>query len=159
MSKRTQPWYLRLQKLAVVLVSTVFLFGTAPSFFVLWGSWRFLSIFLTDRWYQIGDDFLYSLYQRLVLFFYQHFAKIKVRLQHNLSTEWILNLPSPTSFGCQPIISYNVSALGSYRASLFSIISESQPPISRPAVLGFNLHLPFPAAPPLTLVYFVHSLS
>ncbi|KAI0224239.1 1-acyl-sn-glycerol-3-phosphate acyltransferase epsilon [Lamellibrachia satsuma] len=79
-SKRTQPWYLRLQKLAVVLVSTVFLFGTAPSFFVLWGSWRFLSIFLTDRWYQIGDDFLYSLYQRLVLFFYQHFAKIKIVL-------------------------------------------------------------------------------
>lgn len=56
------------------------MFGTAPSFFVLWGSWRFLSIFLSARWYQLGDDVLYSLYQKLLLFFYEHVARIEIIL-------------------------------------------------------------------------------
>jgi len=82
MSKRIEPWYIRLQKVAVVLVSALFMFGTAPSYFVLWGSWRILSIFLSVRCYQLGDDFLYSLYQKLLLFFYEHVARIEVSIEH-----------------------------------------------------------------------------
>ena len=82
MSKRIEPWYIRLQKVAVVLVSALFMFGTAPSYFVLWSSWRILSLFLSVRCYQLGDDFLYSLYQKLLLFFYEHVARIEVSLEH-----------------------------------------------------------------------------
>lgn len=61
------------------LVPALCLFGAAPTFFVIWFFLRVSSlIFLPAKVYRRYDDHLYSLYQRSVLFFFEHWMQIKV---------------------------------------------------------------------------------
>lgn len=56
------------------------LLGSAPTFFIFWLPLRLSSlIFFSQRIYRRYDDFLYSMYQRTVLFFFEHWTKTKVR--------------------------------------------------------------------------------
>jgi hypothetical protein len=55
------------------------LFGVAPPYVTSWVVWRGLTAFL-PRWiYQLGDDFLYYLYQNAVLFFFEYLSGVQVR--------------------------------------------------------------------------------
>ncbi len=58
---------------AVVVIT-----GSAPNYFLLWFLWRGISLFLPQWKYQDGDDFLYSMYQRMVIFFFEHCTGQKV---------------------------------------------------------------------------------
>ena len=60
--------------------TVVVLAGVAPNYFLLWALWRIVSSFMSPSTYQDGDDFLYSMYQRMVLFFFEHCTGQKVLL-------------------------------------------------------------------------------
>ena len=60
-------------------VSTAFMLGTAPNYFMLWMLWRVATLPLPGRVYEIGDDFLYGLYQKMILFFFEHSNNLEVR--------------------------------------------------------------------------------
>lgn len=55
------------------------MFGVTPQYLAMWLLWRGASIAMPDWLYQWGDDKLYSLYQRLVLFFFETCTGVEVR--------------------------------------------------------------------------------
>jgi len=58
------------------------LLGTGPVYFAVWFIWKCVSLAL-PRWvYESGDDFLYSLYQKMVLFFCQSGSGVEVCEQY-----------------------------------------------------------------------------
>ncbi|KAK3878907.1 hypothetical protein Pcinc_016451 [Petrolisthes cinctipes] len=58
---------------------SVMMIGVSPQYFGLWIVWRTLSLMVLPDWmYQWGDDKLYSMYQRLVLFFFETCARVEV---------------------------------------------------------------------------------
>ncbi|KAK7082972.1 hypothetical protein SK128_001968 [Halocaridina rubra] len=62
------------------VLGSAIMFGTSPEYFGLWLVWRGISLVLPNWLYQWGDDKLYSLYQRLVLFFFETCTRIEVVL-------------------------------------------------------------------------------
>lgn len=54
--------------------------GVAPEYLAIWLVWRGASLVLPSWIYQWGDDKLYSLYQRLVLFFFETCTNLEVVL-------------------------------------------------------------------------------
>ena len=56
----------------------VLMLGTAPNFICLWMSWRCASALMPKKWYHKGDDILYSMYQRYVLFFFENMLGLDV---------------------------------------------------------------------------------
>lgn len=54
--------------------------GTAPCYLAVWGAWRLLSAALPYRIYQQGDDTLWAIYQRLVLFFFETYSGTEVNI-------------------------------------------------------------------------------
>lgn len=62
-----------------ILLPVISLFGSAPTFFVFWFSLRFVTLFgFTRHIYRRCDDYLYSIYQRFVLFFFENWVNVKV---------------------------------------------------------------------------------
>lgn len=61
------------------LPATVML-GTAPAYVLSWGVWRLLSSVLPARLYHKLDDRLYCIYQSMVLFFFENYTGVEVRL-------------------------------------------------------------------------------
>ncbi|CAM1299019.1 Uncharacterised protein g2298 [Pycnogonum litorale] len=61
-------------------VPSVVILGSVPQYFLMWLSWRTVSLILPPWIYQTGDDICFSLYQRLILFFFEHVNGIKVYL-------------------------------------------------------------------------------
>lgn len=59
--------------LALIIIA-----GSAPNYFLFWAFWRGVSMILPQWIYQIGDDFLYSMYQRMVVFFFEHLTRVQV---------------------------------------------------------------------------------
>jgi len=65
-------------KLSIPIVS---LYGSAPTYFLLWSLLKTVtSLFPSSNIYRISDDYLYSIYQRFVLFFFQNCLSVKVFL-------------------------------------------------------------------------------
>ena len=60
------------------VIATVVLTAAAPIYFLLWAVWKAISIAFPAWVYQAGDDFLYSMYQRMVVFFFEHCTRLKV---------------------------------------------------------------------------------
>ncbi|XP_077991776.1 1-acyl-sn-glycerol-3-phosphate acyltransferase epsilon-like [Glandiceps talaboti] len=55
--------------------------GTAPHYFSLYLlPWKMISTILPTRWFHAVDDVFYSNYQRLVVFFYEHYTGLEVVL-------------------------------------------------------------------------------
>ena len=52
--------------------------GTAPAYLLSWGTWRLLSTVLPARVYHKLDDRLYSMYQSMVLFFFENYTGVEV---------------------------------------------------------------------------------
>lgn len=70
---------LHMYSMRCVLPAAVLL-GTAPTYVLVWGAWRLLSAFLPSRFYQAVDDRLYCIYQNMVLFFFENYTGVQVRL-------------------------------------------------------------------------------
>ena len=62
------------------IVPAGIMYGTAPTFMIVWGGWRVVTAVLPNKIYEKGDDFLYSLYQKFVLFFFENCSGVKVCL-------------------------------------------------------------------------------
>ncbi|CAG0913403.1 unnamed protein product [Notodromas monacha] len=56
----------------------VVLAGSAPPYIVAWVVWRGATAFLPKWVYQVGDDFLYFIYQNCVLFFFEYMTGVQV---------------------------------------------------------------------------------
>ncbi|XP_028676318.1 1-acyl-sn-glycerol-3-phosphate acyltransferase epsilon [Erpetoichthys calabaricus] len=52
--------------------------GTAPAYLLSWGVWRLLSTVVPARLYHRMDDFIYSIYQSMVLFFFENYTGVEV---------------------------------------------------------------------------------
>lgn len=52
--------------------------GTAPTYILAWGAWRLLSAVLPARFYREVDDRLYTIYQSMVLFFFENYTGVQV---------------------------------------------------------------------------------
>lgn len=59
-------------------LGSVMMVGVAPEYLGVWLVWRGVSLALPPWVYQWGDDKLYSLYQRLVLFFFETCTRVEV---------------------------------------------------------------------------------
>ncbi|XP_063613016.1 1-acyl-sn-glycerol-3-phosphate acyltransferase epsilon-like isoform X4 [Penaeus indicus] len=59
---------------------SVMMIGVAPEYLAIWLVWRGASLVFPSWIYQWGDDKLYSLYQRLVLFFFETCTNLEVVL-------------------------------------------------------------------------------
>lgn len=52
--------------------------GTAPAYLLSWSIWRLLATVLPARLYHTVDDRAYSLYQSMVLFFFENYTGVEV---------------------------------------------------------------------------------
>ncbi|XP_045605577.1 1-acyl-sn-glycerol-3-phosphate acyltransferase epsilon isoform X1 [Procambarus clarkii] len=59
-------------------LGSVMMIGVAPEYLGVWLAWRGITLVLPGWVYQWGDDKLYSLYQRLVLFFFETCTRTEV---------------------------------------------------------------------------------
>ncbi|XP_018121052.1 1-acyl-sn-glycerol-3-phosphate acyltransferase epsilon isoform X2 [Xenopus laevis] len=69
------------------MVPTAVMLGSAPTYLLAWGCWRALSTVLPERIYRSGDDRLYTLYQSMVLFFFQHYTGVEIIIYGDLPTK------------------------------------------------------------------------
>ncbi|XP_050806890.1 1-acyl-sn-glycerol-3-phosphate acyltransferase epsilon isoform X4 [Gopherus flavomarginatus] len=51
--------------------------GTAPTYVLAWGAWRLLSTLLPARFYRELDDRFYTIYQSMVLFFFERYTGVQ----------------------------------------------------------------------------------
>ncbi|XP_061478898.1 1-acyl-sn-glycerol-3-phosphate acyltransferase epsilon isoform X1 [Rhineura floridana] len=58
--------------------------GTAPTYMLAWGAWRLLSTLLPARFYHEVDDRLYTIYQSMVLFFFENYTGVQIILYGDL---------------------------------------------------------------------------
>ncbi|XP_075001296.1 1-acyl-sn-glycerol-3-phosphate acyltransferase epsilon isoform X4 [Calonectris borealis] len=58
--------------------------GTAPTYVLAWGAWRLLSAVLPARFYREVDDRLYTIYQSMVLFFFENYTGVQVTIYGDL---------------------------------------------------------------------------
>ncbi|MBN3275361.1 PLCE acyltransferase, partial [Polyodon spathula] len=52
--------------------------GTAPAYLLSWSAWRLLSTVLPARLYHGVDDRIYSVYQSMILFFFENYTGVEV---------------------------------------------------------------------------------
>ncbi|XP_069947471.1 1-acyl-sn-glycerol-3-phosphate acyltransferase epsilon isoform X4 [Cherax quadricarinatus] len=62
----------------IYALGSVMMIGVAPEYLGVWLAWRGITLVLPNWVYQWGDDKLYSLYQRLVLFFFETCTRTEV---------------------------------------------------------------------------------
>ena len=59
--------------------------GTAPAYFLSWSAWRLLSTVLPSKLYHTMDDRIYSVYQSMVLFFFENYTGVEVSVYSEIS--------------------------------------------------------------------------
>ncbi|XP_076141686.1 1-acyl-sn-glycerol-3-phosphate acyltransferase epsilon [Alosa pseudoharengus] len=52
--------------------------GTAPAYLLSWSAWRLLSTVLPSKLYHTMDDRIYSVYQSMVLFFFENYTGVEI---------------------------------------------------------------------------------
>lgn len=73
------PYFLPVINFLRTAIPAVSLFGSAPTFFIFWFSLRLITNIAFPRHiYRRCDDYLYSLYQQFVLFFFENWIKVKI---------------------------------------------------------------------------------
>lgn len=60
------------------LLPAAVLLGSAPTYVLVWGAWRLLSALLPVRFYQRVDDHINSVYQSMVVFFFEQYTGAQV---------------------------------------------------------------------------------
>ncbi|XP_021375347.1 1-acyl-sn-glycerol-3-phosphate acyltransferase epsilon-like [Mizuhopecten yessoensis] len=59
-------------------IPAVVMVGSAPFFLGLWGGIRLVTSILPRKCYRTGDDYLYTIYQRMVIFFFYHVSGVEL---------------------------------------------------------------------------------
>ena len=62
------------------VIPAAIMLGSSPTYITIWSGWRMLSSLLPQRFYIYGDDRLYSLYQRLILYFFHTYTTTEVSI-------------------------------------------------------------------------------
>uniref|UniRef100_A0A8C1R2Z4 Uncharacterized protein n=1 Tax=Cyprinus carpio TaxID=7962 RepID=A0A8C1R2Z4_CYPCA len=62
--------------------------GTAPAYLLSWSAWRLLSTMLPSRLYHTVDDCVYSVYQSMVLFFFENYTGCHGHQIHTAPHSW-----------------------------------------------------------------------
>ncbi|CAF1093034.1 unnamed protein product [Adineta steineri] len=74
-------WLLFIKNSLRMAIPIITLFGSAPIFFVTWFIMRFITLIcFSQQIYRRWDDYLYSFYQKLVLFFFENWTHTKIYL-------------------------------------------------------------------------------
>ena len=60
------------------MVPTTLMMGAAPGYLTAWAAWRAMSLCLPNWVYVKGDDFLFTTYQRHVLFCFETLTGVQV---------------------------------------------------------------------------------
>ncbi|KAM4692964.1 1-acyl-sn-glycerol-3-phosphate acyltransferase epsilon [Discoglossus pictus] len=66
------------------MLPAALMLGTAPTYMLAWTCWKALSIVLPKRLYRRGDEQLYTVYQSMVLFFFQHYTGVQIIIYGDL---------------------------------------------------------------------------
>ncbi|CAF3600945.1 unnamed protein product [Rotaria sp. Silwood1] len=62
-----------------IVVPVISLFGSAPTFFIIWFLLRLITFICCPHYiYRRCDDYLYSLYQKFILFFFENWVHAKI---------------------------------------------------------------------------------
>jgi lysophosphatidate acyltransferase len=61
-------------------MSAAFMLGTAPNYFMVWMMWRLATLPLPSCVYEVGDDFMWGFYQKLILFFFEQCTSLEVSI-------------------------------------------------------------------------------
>lgn len=66
------------------LLPAAVLLGSAPTYVLVWGAWRLLSALLPVRFYQRVDDHINSVYQSMVVFFFEQYTGAQILVYGDL---------------------------------------------------------------------------
>ncbi|XP_001381579.1 1-acyl-sn-glycerol-3-phosphate acyltransferase epsilon [Monodelphis domestica] len=103
-----------------VLPAAVML-GTAPTYILAWLGWRLFSFFLPGtRLYREVDDRFYTIYQSMVLFFFENYTGVQVKLygdlpKHKENIIYLSNHQCTVDWIIADILAVRQNALGHVR--------------------------------------------
>ncbi|KAM9476759.1 1-acyl-sn-glycerol-3-phosphate acyltransferase epsilon-like isoform 1-T1 [Clarias gariepinus] len=94
--------------------------GTAPMYLLSWGVWRFLSAGLPSRLYHTVDDHLYTVYQSMVLFFFENYTGVEIIIYGDIPKEkenvvYLSNHQSTADWIIADMLAIRQNALGHVR--------------------------------------------
>ncbi|XP_071663100.1 1-acyl-sn-glycerol-3-phosphate acyltransferase epsilon isoform X1 [Patagioenas fasciata] len=108
--------------------------GTAPTYVLAWGAWRLLSAVLPARFYREVDDRLYTIYQSMVLFFFENYTGVQVGKTEGIATSVVLcqhsmaaslvHLNTVIIYGDLPKNKENVIYLSNHQCTVDWIIAD-----------------------------------
>ena len=96
------PYYLKSLKWTL---PTAVMFGVVPGHTIFWGTWRAMTLFLPRQIFEIGDNFFWEFYQKLVVFFFEHYTGTKVSILSQKTRQIVI------------LFRFDVSGLGSITGS------------------------------------------
>ncbi|XP_014681534.1 PREDICTED: 1-acyl-sn-glycerol-3-phosphate acyltransferase epsilon-like isoform X2 [Priapulus caudatus] len=67
-----------------IIVPAGILFSVSPSYYIVWLAFRSLSVALPSKVFKKGDEFLWSTYQRVVLFFFETLTGANIHIGGDL---------------------------------------------------------------------------
>ncbi|KAI1241190.1 hypothetical protein IHE44_0009656 [Lamprotornis superbus] len=94
--------------------------GTAPTYVLAWGAWRLLSAVLPARFYREVDDRLYTIYQSMVLFFFENYTGVQVSRLGRAGQ----GAPAVIIYGDLPKNKENVIYLSNHQCTVDWIIAD-----------------------------------
>ncbi|XP_072533708.1 1-acyl-sn-glycerol-3-phosphate acyltransferase epsilon [Salminus brasiliensis] len=94
--------------------------GTAPAYFLSWSVWRLLSTLLPARLYHRVDDHLYTVYQSMVLFFFENYTGVEIIIYGDIPKKkenvvYLSNHQSTADWIIADMLAVRQNALGNVR--------------------------------------------
>ncbi|XP_016311450.1 1-acyl-sn-glycerol-3-phosphate acyltransferase epsilon-like [Sinocyclocheilus anshuiensis] len=94
--------------------------GTAPAYLLSWSVWRLLSTVLPSRLYHSVDDRVYSVYQSMVLFFFENYTGVEIVIYGNIPKKkenvvYVSNHQSTADWIIADMLAIRQNALGHVR--------------------------------------------
>lgn len=97
----------------------VVMLGTAPAYLLSWSIWRLLATVLPTRLYHTVDDRAYSLYQSMILFFFENYTGVEIVIYGNIPKKenvvYLSNHQSTTDWVIADMLAIRQNALGHVR--------------------------------------------
>ncbi|XP_042624348.1 1-acyl-sn-glycerol-3-phosphate acyltransferase epsilon-like isoform X1 [Cyprinus carpio] len=94
--------------------------GTAPAYLLSWSVWRLLSTVLPSRLYHTVDDRVYSVYQSMVLFFFENYTGVEIVIYGDIPKKkenvvYVSNHQSTADWIIADMLAIRQNALGHVR--------------------------------------------
>lgn len=94
--------------------------GTAPAYLLSWSAWRLLSVLLPSRLFHTVDDRVYSVYQSMVLFFFENYTGAEIIIYGDIPKKkenvvYLSNHQSTSDWIIADMLAIRQNALGHVR--------------------------------------------